>query len=78
MKYKLKYLSGGGTEYEDGDWEYSETKTFHVFNRIRKGIYSSAHVNDIVKLKKEVYENTDTFYPRQAGIPHWFQLITSN
>jgi len=73
--YHLKYLSGGGTEYTDGDWEFSETPTFHIFTRTRKGVYNSAHVGDKVKLKKSVYEKDETFYPNRAGVPHWFELI---
>lgn len=63
MKYKLNYLSGGGTEYEDGLWYYSETPTFHIFTRTYKNVYNSAHVGDKVKLKKSVYEKDETFYP---------------
>lgn len=72
--YELKHCSGSGTEYLDGDWEYSDTPTFHVFTRTRKAIYNSAHVGDKVKLRKTVYEKGDTFYPNRAGVPHWFKF----
>lgn len=34
--YQLKYLSGGGTEYLDGDWEFAETKTYFIYVRVRR------------------------------------------
>ena len=72
--YQLKYLSGGGIEYLDGDWEYTETKTFHIYIRKRRGVSSSSHVDDVIKLRKDKHDKEEYWYPNRAGIPHWFEL----
>ena len=43
MKYKCKYISGGGTEYDGGIWEMTETPKQIKWTMIEKPFFEPCH-----------------------------------
>ena len=56
-RYKMHYVSGGGTQYDGGTWEIKQTAKTYKFTKIKDSFYSS-HTCLSVRLKKEAETNT--------------------
>jgi hypothetical protein len=83
MKYKCKYYSGGGTEYDGGVWEKKETAKTITLECVLKSFYET-NWNKLV-IAKDPQKNrhpysdwgdgTFTIYPDQCGTPHVFEPL---
>ena len=84
MKYKMYYVSGGGTEYDGGIWEKKETPKTITFNCIKKPFFETnweklVICKDEKRNKRHCFrdweDGTYTIYPDQCGTPHVFEPI---
>ena len=81
--HKMYYVSGGGTQYDGGEWLIKETPKTFTFIRIKDGFFSS-HVPEKSVIRKEKErshclkdweDGTYTIYPFQSGTPHYFYPV---
>ena len=86
MKYKVTYISGSGTEYNDGVWTVKRTPKRIIAEKIEdfmSGVYSMHKVGEKIRIGKDTGnlikdENDDgsfICYFQQAGTPYYFELI---
>lgn len=84
MKYKMYYVSGGGTHYDGGIWEKKETPKIIILTCIEKSFYEANW--DKLVIHKEEKKNhrhcyrdwgdgSFTVYPDQCGTPHIFEPV---
>lgn len=85
-KYKCTYTSGGGTEYNDGEWEKKVTPKTITLTKTKEymsGIYAMHKVGEKIKVGKGTgnpikYEEDDgsfVVYFQQAGMPYYFSPL---
>ena len=84
IKLKCIYVSGGGKEYDGGDWKIiTNTKKTLILKRISKEYFEGIS-DDILRLKKDnnckhtlrIWEDdTFTVYPYQSGVPYYFEPL---
>jgi hypothetical protein len=83
MRYKMIYVSGGGTEYDGGIWEKKETPKTITFTQLEESFYQPNYT--ILKINKEKEcrhclrdweDGTYTIYPYQCGTPYYFEPKT--
>ncbi len=82
--FKCTYTSGGGKEYDGGDWQViTDTDKTLILKRIRKEYFEGID-KDILRLKKDnncehclkMWEDgTFTVYPYRNGKPYYFEPI---
>jgi len=79
----MKYFSGGGTEYEGGEWEIRETNKMFIFKCIKQSFFES-NCPEIMRIRKEKErlhclrdwaDGSYTVYPFQSGVPHVFEPL---
>jgi len=85
-KYRVTYMSGGGTEYKDGVWKVKQTPKTITAEKIEEdgvGIYSMHEVGFKTRIGKGTgnpikyeEENGFTVYFWQAGTPYIFEKIS--
>lgn len=85
MKYKCTYTSGGGTEYDEGEWIIKRTAKTTTATKIKDiGIYGNFKVGEKIRIGfqtgnpiKDYNEKDDSFvvYFRQSGTPYYFELM---
>lgn len=85
--YKCIYVSGGGKEYDGGDWEViTDTSKTLVLKKVREEFFIGIE-EKILRLKKDnrckhcliIWGNeTFTVYPYRSGTPFYFEPITNN
>ena len=81
-RYKMHYVSGGGTQYDGGTWEIKQTAKTYKFTKIKDSFYSS-HMPECTIKKgsrnqhaiRDWEDGTFTVYPYQNGTPHYFEPI---
>jgi len=82
-KYQMKYISGGGTEYDGGEWDIKETPKMYIFKCIKQSFFESG-CPEIMRIKKDNtgrhclrdWDDGDfTVYPFQSGVPHLFNQL---
>lgn len=85
-KYKCEYTDGGGTDYNEGEWEIKTLtpKTLIVEKISEKHIYGHYEKGDRIKCQKgngnplRVWKDgTFTIYPNQGGTPFYFEPLTT-
>ena len=84
-KYKVHYLSGGGTEYQDGVWTLKQTPKTITVEKVEEnmsGVYANHKVGEAYRIGigtrnpiKYADENSFTVYFQQAETPYIFTLI---
>jgi len=80
-KYKCIYVSGGGTEYDEGEWQIkiltektvviekiTEQRVYGNFERGSKIVCRKGNRN----LLNDLGDGTFTIYPQQSGTPYYF------
>ena len=86
-KFKCVYVSGGGTEYDGGDWEViTDTQKSLILKRIRKEFFEGFD-KDILRLRKDNArgehclrlwdDGTFTVYPYRSGTPYYFEPLVA-
>ena len=86
MKYKVIYYSGGGQEYNDGEWIVKKTPKRIIAEKVKEymsGVYSMHEVGEKIRIgkgtgnpiKDEDEDGSFTVYFRQAGTPYIFEPI---
>ncbi len=84
IKYKMYYISGGGTEYDGGIWLKKESKKLIIFEQIEESFFQPNWTE--LKIHKDETKNkrhcmidwedgSYTIYPDQCGVPHIFEKI---
>ena len=81
--HKMRYTSGGGTQYDGGEWSIKETDKTITFSCTKVPFYEShfPQKTRISKSKERKHSFTDwedgtyTVYPFQSGTPHYFEPI---
>ncbi|KKK79947.1 hypothetical protein LCGC14_2828390 [marine sediment metagenome] len=86
LKFKCIYVSGGGQEYDGGDWlVITDTAKSLILKRIRKEFFEGFD-KDILRLKKDNSckhclklwgDNTFTVYPYRSGTPYYFEPLVA-
>lgn len=87
MKYRVAYLDGGGTEYEDGVWTITKTPKRIIAEKTEEymtGIFAMHEVGEKIRIGKGTgnpikYKEEDgsfTCYFNQAGTPYLFTPLT--
>lgn len=85
LKFKCVYVSGGGTEYDGGDWEViTDTGKSLILKRIREEWFKGID-EDILRLRKDNScrhtlrlwdDGTFTVYPyARGGTPYYFEPL---
>ena len=82
-KYKMKYFSGGGNEYDGGEWSIKETPKTFTFTLLNEPFFESncPRLMRINKEKEKTHclkdweDGTYTVYPFQSGVPHVFEPV---
>lgn len=86
MKYKMKYFSGSGEEYDGGEWEVKETPKMFTFTCTSQPFFDLC-CPSTMKIRKEKErshylrnweDGTYTIYPFQSGTPHLFEPFNPN
>jgi len=81
-RYKCYFVSGGGTEYDEGLWEVktSTEKTLIVEKITDNGIYGTYEKGEKITCRKgngnpvlDWDDNGFTIYPNQGGTPFVFE-----
>ena len=86
MKYNVIYISGGGTEYEDGVWIVKRTPKRIIAEKVAEymsGVYAMHKVGEKIRIgagtgnpiKDEEDDGSFTVYFAQAGTPYIFTPI---
>lgn len=83
MKYKMYYVSGGGSQYDGGIWEISETPRAVTFVCVEEPFFD-LNIPTKMKIRREKErrhclwdwgDGTFTVYPNQSGVPHVFEPL---
>ena len=87
-KYKCVSVSGGGTEYNEGEWiiktltdktlslqKTSESLVFDTYDR--DYIIRCGRIRSNGNVLKDFNDGTFTIYPNQCGTPYYFEPIMS-
>ena len=85
-EYRVYYISGGGTEYEDGVWTIHKTPKRIIAEKIKEygvGVYAMHKVGEKINvgagsgspIKDEDDDGSFTVYFRQAGLQYIFEPI---
>ena len=81
IKYKCVYTSGGGTEYDEGQWEIITLtdKTMIIEKTSERSVYGNYEKGEKIKCAKgngnpieDWGDNSFTIYPGQSGTPYYF------
>lgn len=86
MKYRVYYITGSGTEHDDGIWTIKKTPKRIIAEKIEEfmsGIFAMHEVGDKIRIgkdtgnpiKDEDDDGSFTVYFRQAGTPYIFKPI---
>lgn len=86
IKYKVIYLGGSGTEYNDGNWIILKTPKRIIAEKVEEymtGVFANHKVGERIRIgkdtgnpiKDEDEEGSFTVYFNQAGIPYIFTPI---
>jgi hypothetical protein len=84
-KYNVTYKTGGGTEYNDGEWEIKITPKTIRATKIKEymtGVYAMHKIGESFKIGMNTGNPFSTFkdgtfivYFQQAGTPYTFEPI---
>lgn len=83
-EYKCSYTSGGGTEYDEGNWRLKTLtlKTIIVEKISENTVYGNYEKGERIVCKKgngnpleDWGDGTFTIYPQQGGTPYYFEAI---
>jgi hypothetical protein len=83
MKYKCTYVSGGGTNYDNGIWTLTFTPKRIIAEKIDgDGVYSMHKVGEKIRVGKgtgnpiqEHWDGGYVIYFNQAGTPYYFEPV---
>ena len=84
MRYKVTYITGGGTEHSDGEWVVRKTPKRTVAEKIKEsGVYDMHEVGEKIRIGfntgnpiRDGYEEHDfIYYFKQAGTPYHFEPL---
>ncbi len=86
MKYKVYYLGGDGSEYQDGIWTIKRTPKRIIAEKVEEygqGIFANHEVGEKIRIGYGTgnpmieYEDDESFtvYFKQGGVPYIFEPI---